>query len=126
MKARLLPALIGGVVAALICLYVAFLMTGAGHGWITPFWFSLGGFLVFPVGLGVWLAPATRRIAPIYGILLLVALVSDVMLYVMSDAEGWQYFHRAAPFNYVWLALWSLWQFAILSAFLTALQRPVE
>jgi hypothetical protein len=114
-------ALLWGLPAALLSLFIAFMMMGAGHGWVTPFWFSLGGFVAFPVGIWALVAPA--RLHPrVYAALLLLALASDYQLYAMSDAEGWQYFQRAAPFSFFWLALWSLWQLAFLRAFLIALR----
>lgn len=119
-------ALLLGLPAAVVSLCIAFLMTGAGHGWITPFWFSLAGLLLFPVGVWSFVAPARRAAAPIYGILLALALACNGQLYMMSAAEGWQYFHRVAPFNYIWLALWPLWQFAILGALLSALRKPAQ
>ena len=114
-----------GLPAAVVCLFVAFLTMGAGHGWTTPLWFSLVGFVAFPLSVWAAVTRVGRSAVPFYGLLLALALVGDYRLYAMTDAEGWQYFHRVAPFNLIWLALWSLWQLAILYAFLRALRnRP--
>lgn len=123
MKRAGLFALLGGFIAAMVCLVLAFFLSGSGHGWNTPLRFSLGGFITYPVGILVLLSPKRSQDAAVYGFLLALALAGDYGLYVMSDAEGWEYFHRAAPLNFIWLATWSLWQLAILWAFIAVLRK---
>ncbi|WP_188235561.1 hypothetical protein [Sphingopyxis sp. LK2115] len=118
-----LHALLIGFVAAVICLIQAFFAMGAGHGWNAPFRISLIGFFVFPFAFWAVRSPRKRQSRLLYGVLLALALASDFQLYRMTDAEGWQYVHRAAPFSFLWLVIWSLWQLAVLFAFMASFRK---
>jgi len=73
-----LKAGLAGVAAAAVAQFVALLLTGAGHGWIRPFWFSLWLWPLLPLTL-VRLGQRRRQLALDAGLLLL-AVVLDVAL----------------------------------------------
>jgi hypothetical protein len=43
-----------------------------------------------------------------------IGVALDIALYTKTVAEGGEHFWRVAPFNWVWLALWSMSQVAAL------------
>jgi hypothetical protein len=100
-----------GLALAMIAQFIALLMTGAGHGWITPFWFAPLLFVLNPIA---FVRVAGRRKGGTIDILLIaLAVMLDVALYAKTAAEGVAYFWRVSPFNWLWLALWSAWPIAV-------------
>jgi len=99
-----------GLVLAAIAQFIALAIAGAGHGWITPFWFSPALFVLNPIAF----ARAARRGKAEAVDIVLIALAGalDVALFAMTLQEGTQYFSRVSPFNWIWLGLWLLWQIA--------------
>ena len=125
-RARTFAAVTIGLALAVFTQFIALLMTGAGHGWITPFWFSPLLFVLNPIAF-------TRVVggpkgAPVIDIILIVIGVAlDIALYTRTVGEGVEYFWRVAPFNWVWLVFWSLWQAGVACRIAYALMlRPDE
>ena len=104
------PAALGLAVAGLN-LWIFQWIAGGGHGWVSPLWFSLAGFLLHPLAFVTFSNSERLRVLQLPGLLL--ALVLDCLLYVFTMDEGVQYFHRVSWGAYVWLALWSIWQIAL-------------
>ncbi|MDB5675618.1 MAG: hypothetical protein JWM65_2600 [Sphingomonas bacterium] len=112
-RARTFAAVTIGLALAMFTQFIALLMTGAGHGWITPFWFSPLLFVLNPIAFTR--VVGGRKGAPgIEIVLIVVGVALDVALYSRTMAEGVEYFWRVIPFNWVWLALWSGWQLALI------------
>lgn len=108
-----------GLLLALATLFVSFMMTGGGHGWITPLWFSLAGLVLCPAAfLRFAEFDVTRQSTNIA--LIITAIVLDALLVKLTLDEGLIYFHRVGGMAYIWIALWSLWQ---VLAVMTALRR---
>jgi hypothetical protein len=118
-------ALLGlsGIAIAAVAQFIAFMLTGAGHGWITPFWFSLSLWLLLPLvlvrlrGRAISGAGSLLRNAS----LLPLALALDLALIVATFVEGSDqiisgphYFMKvtaAGPMLVVtWIMLWLSWQ----------------
>ena len=125
---RVVVGLLGAATAQLI----AFGMAGAGHGWITPFWFSMPLWILVPVALCVSGIrggyPRGRR-----GFLIALALVGvalDVGLVWATLGEGSKYFWqimRLAPLlAVVWLALFAGWQGAVLATLIAGPREEAE
>lgn len=111
-KALRVGAVLSGVALAALAQMLALGMTGAGHGWITPFLFSATLFLLNPIAL-LRLAAGQTRTIKIDVLLIAAALILDGALYVMTVREGVEYFWRVTPLNWVWLGFWSLWQVGV-------------
>ena len=108
------PSIGVGILTATITIAVAVVIGGAGHGWITPFWFSLLGFLAFPVAF-VRLPLALETENRTNAALVMLALILDGLLVYCTLDEGTEYFHRVGVLAYVWLALWSIWQIVVVA-----------
>lgn len=113
-----LPVIAGLAVAA-TTLFLGMAMTGAGHGWITPFWFSLFGLVLYPATFSRLARYAATSFEANMG-LCLFAVFLDYQLYDFTRSEGVRYFHLVGGMAYLWLVLWSLWQIAVV---VTALKR---
>jgi hypothetical protein len=46
---KFLVSLVVGLPLGVLLLYVGMIVGGLGHGWVTPFWFSFLGPLIYPV-----------------------------------------------------------------------------
>jgi hypothetical protein len=116
---------IAGVMLGLICLFLAFLMSGAGHGWGA----AAGPSLVAPIGgAATGVAWAFRHSAGgklLASALVIVAVITDIFLVLMTSAEGVEYVQKvwsAAPAVVVaWTVTWLGWQ---VSAVLSLLHGP--
>jgi hypothetical protein len=111
-RGRTFVAVAIGLALAALAQFVALLMAGAGHGWVTPFWFSPALFVLAPIAF-VRVGGRGKAAPGIEIVLVMVGLALDVALYSAAVAEGVDYFWRVTPFNWVWLALWSGWQVAL-------------
>lgn len=95
-----------GVIYALACLFLAFINSGAGHGWISALPISLLGLPAIVAGFhsaGTWRQPGKDKLAAI-AIGLLVLL--DIALIVATESEGVRYFGHTGAGGQVWLAMW--------------------
>lgn len=100
--------IVAGLLGALPVIFLALMMTGAGHGWIAPFWFSLSLLVLYPAtavervreGLSLWpaLLPAGA------------AATGDILLLRNMLWEETEYFQRAGGMAYLWLLFWFAWQ----------------
>lgn len=101
-----------GLLIAAIASTLALGMAGGGHGWITPFFFSLALFLAYPVVLLRLGAIGRKWFVDL--IIVGLAAIADGALYFFTIREGVEYFWRVvhaqawAPF--LWLAIWFAWQ----------------
>ena len=102
---------LAGVAAAVVAQFVALLLTGAGHGWIPPFWFSLWLWPLLPLTL---IRLGQRRSHALDTGLIMLALALDAALVVATIDEGTEYFRPVITMGWpvvaVWLALWLSWQ----------------
>lgn len=109
-----------GVLLALLAIICAFFVTGLGHGWVAPFYCSLGLPLVYPAVLLRRRAPAPQWIAPDAAIVVL-AIAADVWLVLDSirraDGPRWPgelllpgVDASVMPLFALWLILWLYWQ----------------
>ena len=122
-------AALAGLGPALLAELIAFLLAGAGHGWVTPLSYSLLLFLAWPATLVVLALDHPRR--RLFCLLLLLAgLAADAALVRATLREGLQYFERgftAGPvLDLIWIALWLGWQGAALVALLSRPPRRTE
>jgi hypothetical protein len=109
-------AIIGGLVYALICEFIAILVGGAGHGWVTPFFFGLSGIVLFPFVFWATMVAkdsgqtklATQGIAA--------AVVIDVLIFFATISEGIEYFERVGAFAWLWILFWLAGQAPLLWA----------
>lgn len=100
---KIIAATVVGLVYALLCAFFAFAMGGAGHGWLTPLFVSLSGFVLFPLSFSCAATRASRTLC--IAVLVLLAL-SDVALYLKTQTEGVEYFHRAGSAGLLWITMW--------------------
>lgn len=112
-----MKAILGGAIGVLVglfSLYVALAMTGAGHGWVTPFFFSLACPILFPLA-AVRLARADRGGVGMSVAIVILAVVLDLLLLNATISEGVGYMHRVGGIAWLWLSLWALWQVVALA-----------
>ncbi len=108
---RTFRAVVIGLALAAFTQFFALAVTGGGHGWTTPFWFSPALFVLNPVAFVR--AAGDRKPGAIDIMLVALAGALDVALFAKTQQEGVEYFWRVSPLNWVWLALWALWQLAV-------------
>ena len=110
-----------GLATALLTQFIGLGMTGAGHGWIAPFYFSMPLFLLYPAAL-IRAFRSGRGGMAIDLALLAVALALDLLLLRNIFGEENRYFHtlwgRFPGFVLLWIALWAGWQALALIALL--------
>jgi FtsH-binding integral membrane protein len=100
---KIIAATVTGLVCVSCCALFAFAMGGAGHGWLTPLFVSLSGFVLFPLTFSCAATRASRTLC--MAVLVLLAL-ADVALYLKTQNEGVEYFYRAGGFGLFWIAMW--------------------
>ncbi len=96
------------MIYAFACLFLAFVNSGAGHGWISALPISLLGLPLIVAGFhsaGTWRKDGNDKLAAI-SIGLLVLL--DIALMVATESEGAQYYENTGGSGQLWLALWFL------------------
>jgi hypothetical protein len=109
---RILLAAAGLLIAAFASM-LALGIAGGGHGWITPFFFSLALVPAYPVVL-LRLTALGPRWFVVDLALAALAGIADAALYFFTIREGTEYFWRVvdaqawAPL--LWLAIWFAWQ----------------
>ena len=113
-----LAAVLFGLMYTLVCEAVAFMMVGAGHGWLTPFFWGPVGFIVFPLCFYAAMAWVERGKAAKVSIFLglIAAIAAKSLLFDRTVDEGVQYFDRVGTFAYFWIALWLGGQLPVLYA----------
>lgn len=106
------PILVGTGCAA-IAQFLALGLAGAGHGWVTPFFYSPLLFIAYPVIL-VRLTEQRRRARWVEVALLAIAIAIDLRLVANALGSEATYFSQvmtdAPVFLIPWLCLWSTWQ----------------
>jgi hypothetical protein len=105
-------ALFVGLALGIFLLGIAVVVGGAGHGWVTPIWFSIIGAAIYPVVVFRLLGFGDRWFGADVG-LILVGAILDLAVYTLTMQEGVRYFHRVGEIAYVWIGLWALWQVAL-------------
>jgi hypothetical protein len=108
-----------GFVLALLNVLVAWVMSGGGHGWLSPFLFALSGLIFYPLAFSRMVKFNDTRTATNLGLIILAVLL-DILLVATTVQEGVKYFHLVGFNVYLWLAMWSIWQFSLV---LTAYRR---
>lgn len=118
-----------GLAIASAAQFLAFVLVGAGHGWVSPFFVSLIQFLMWPFAL-VRLADRAS-LSPIpEAILLGIAAVADLWLITATIGEARYFSHmfESYPaFVLGWIAIWASWQLVAVAALFSrlALRRRV-
>ena len=118
---------LSGVVIAAVAQFIALMLTGAGHGWITPFWFSPALWLLMPIVLvRLRNRVPSKTGSPLPNVsLLLIALALDIALIIRTFAEGSDQFMNGSdylmkvaavdpPLVMTWILLWLSWQIGAL------------
>jgi hypothetical protein len=108
-----LVSLVVGLALGVLLLYVGLIVGGLGHGWVTPFWFSFLGPLIYPVVVFRVLNFGDRWLGADIGLLGLAAIL-DLAVYSNTIEEGVHFFYRVGDAAYIWLGFWSLWQVALM------------
>jgi hypothetical protein len=99
-----------GFAAATILCFLALLMTGAGHGWMSPCVPSLVALVGFPLlGAAAGMRASDTRML-IALTFLIAAFSGDLWLIAATASEGVEYFHRAMTaipeILTSWLIIW--------------------
>ena len=102
-----------GLGLAALAQFLALFLAGSGHGWVAPFFFSLGLWLLIPFALAL---TATRP-EPVLSVLAAIGLACDALLIERSLGEA-SYISRYVQVNGtlgilfigLWLCLWVSWQ----------------
>jgi hypothetical protein len=102
-----------GLLCATIAQFIAFLMTGAGHGWVYPFFLSPWLFLLYPAAFVRFGQKQSANPLPDVA-LLLIAAVLDLKLYDNMTTAERAYYGRPGVVSYLWLAFWCIWQAVVL------------
>jgi hypothetical protein len=110
---KILISLVVGLPLGVLLLYVGMIVGGLGHGWVTPFWFSFLGPLIYPVVVFRLLNIRDRWLWADFALLGLAAIL-DLAVYTNTIEEGVHFFYRVGNAAYIWLGFWSLWQVALL------------
>ena len=103
-------AIIGGFIFAGMAQFIAFAMTGAGHGWMLPFLVSASMFLLYPIALLRLGDKESTNRRPEAALLLVGALLDLVLL---LDAFGSYHpfgLSGLTPALEIWLLFWLGWQ----------------
>ena len=113
-------AILIGLACAALAQFLALLLAGAGHGWITPFYASIALWALIPLSFLFASREYEGRKLPLLA-LLVAAAGSDIALLVATRNEGVEYFYRmllgsSLSFTFVWLALWFSWQIVVVIA----------
>ena len=120
-----------GVLLAFIAQFLAFLLAGAGHGWVAPLFISIMLWVLLPASLAIaWPIGRGSRLA--LSAILVAALAADAWLISRSIGEA-RYISHYVDVNGavgwliigLWLGLWAFWQ-AILVWSLAARRKSAD
>lgn len=120
-----------GVALGLLALFLGLMLAGAGHGWVSSFFFSMILPLAYPAVLMRDTAPA-RSWLPLDLLVVAVAIAADIglMLSTMQEVESAGLrvlFFPGDPLRVLitalWLLLWLGWQLVALRCVLRDLRR---
>lgn len=110
-------ALLTGLVYGALLSWMAFVIAGGGHGWCSTM-FSAIGLVLLPLAT---IAFARRR-RTTAAVAITLALIFDIAMILATVHEGVEYVERVFTtiplFVLSWLALWLLWQVAVVVALL--------
>ena len=105
-----------GLLLALIAQFLALMLAGAGHGWVTPFFASYALWILLPLTFATvrpfrsYPTGAGRKLLA----LALLGLVADASLLFATAQEGSEYFwsalDQAPPLPLLWILIWLSWQ----------------
>jgi len=117
-------AIVAGLLCAALAQWLAFLMAGAGHGWVAPFFFSHFLFLLYPLAF-------LRRVTNsgslgVDATLVSFGVILDIVLLFMTVSGEAQYFMRVVSLSIapmIWILLWGLWQVVAVSSLLARKRR---
>ena len=115
-RRRAVAAVGAGLALAFVTTFLGLMLSGAGHGWTSPFFFSMPLVVLYPAAFLL----ATGRCAftrPSGVALVGLGLLLDLALAVMTVGES-EYFFRmmeqdgAPEVASAWVLLWLVWQAA--------------
>jgi hypothetical protein len=116
---------------AAVAQFLSVLLSGAGHGWVEPFFFSPAMWITLPL-MAIRLS---RRAAGsdsldwvVDGLVLIWGLILDVLLVIATaSGTGTEIFLKVAtmglPLVALWMALWLSWQIAALFLLFSRVRR---
>lgn len=126
---------IAGLITAAAAHFLAAMISGAGHAWVEPFFFSAAMWVAFPlilIRLQLYRA-GSDRLALLDWPVLILAILLDIWLVAATTAgdpmfgTGTEHFVRVfwmdPPLVSLWIALWLSWQIAALYLCLRRLGR---
>lgn len=106
-----------GLSCAIVAQFLALGLTGAGHGWVAPFFCSPLLFITYPLVLARVMEP-NRQTIWIEIALLAVAIAADLYLGANALGSEARYVDRmiadAPAFFIPWLCLWWGWQIMVI------------
>jgi hypothetical protein len=108
------PYIVGGVVIAAFMQAIAIVMAGGGEGWVSPIYFSLTMFVLFPTSLKLLSARKSGDLS-LNVVLVAIAGMLNFALYRSSLVEGEGYVHRVGSFGVLWILLWFSWQLIVVA-----------
>jgi hypothetical protein len=101
-------------------------LTGAGEGWVTPFFVSPALFLLLPATLAVG-RPESSRGRLLLVAVVIAAVVADCLMVTWSFGERYEFRWYAQVNGLIgwiiiglWICLWFFWQVLALRALLTS------
>lgn len=110
-----------GLLPWLLAQGIAFGMTGGGHGWVAPFFFSIPLAILYPIAFLRFFGGRPPALKLDVGLLLVAVTLDTLLLADLLLQEG-EYFLRvwnvAAEFVGSWLVLWTGWQILLLARLL--------
>ena len=112
-RVKIALALVIGLALGIVLAGVGVLVAGAGHGWVTPFWFSVLGLAIYPLAVFRLLSYGDQYTGVDFGLILIGALL-DAGVYAQTIEENFKHFDRLGSFLFVWIGLWALWQVALI------------
>jgi hypothetical protein len=99
----------GGAIWGLFTALGSVVVGGAGHGWVSAWPFGLLAILTTPLTTIAWARRMTNG-KHLAAIALVVALLSDVLLFIATLNEGTGYFLRVLSGAMLWMVAWISWQ----------------
>jgi len=127
---REVVAVVAGVITAVVAQFLAFMISGAGHAWVEPFFFSPAMWVTFPL---MFIRVQQHRagsdeLALLDWLVMLLAIALDLLLVITTietedpllpmfgtGTERFvQVFLMEPVLVALWIALWLSWQIAAL------------
>jgi hypothetical protein len=100
---------LGGMIWGFFTAFGSVVVGGAGHGWVSAWPFGLLAMFTTPLTTIAWARRKTNG-KHLAAIALVIALLSDVLLFIATLDEGTGYFLRVLSGAMLWMVAWISWQ----------------